>query len=35
MRRSIARQAEGDLRKLKQLVEVSPAAAEGQTETHA
>jgi carbon monoxide dehydrogenase subunit G len=35
MRRSIARQAEGDLRKLKQLVEGSPAAAEGQTETHA
>ena len=35
MRRSIARQAEGDLRKLKQLVEGSLAAAEGQTETHA
>jgi len=35
MRHSIARQAEGDLRKLKQLVEGSPAAGEGQTETSA
>ncbi len=35
MRRSIARQAEGDLRKLKQLVEGSQAAGEGQPEAHA
>ena len=33
MKRSIARQAIGDLRKLKQLVEGSPAAGEGRSET--